>query len=134
MALAGLGLVAYQFAFTVYGLLESISFDVVWSIGAAILATLWLAQIKWMYQYYKKRRREKKIGIAPPHKDYPRKQVIAVLSPPQAVLDAQAKTDGAMEALEHSVHEWSTRGDTPGSLAGSVIGLEVIDEYLEGDM
>jgi hypothetical protein len=119
VAILSMAIISYKFAWTMWGVLDSIPDDM-WIAGLGLMWCIAIvAYTRWVWGKLRKpRRRVVK-------KDYPRKQVVAVLSEP---------APSSMEQLESDVHDWSTRGDTPGSLAGSAIGLDAIDDFLEGDM
>lgn len=135
LAIAGLAVTLYAFAFTVYTLLEDTPLDYIWGSFFILIVCGCVYYIKWLIGVFQRARRERiSKWYEGNNGEY------------HKVLEAQAKTDsamaalaassppGSMERLERDVHDWSTRGDTPGSLAGSVIGLEAVDEFLEGDM
>ncbi len=105
LALCLVAIWAYGIALVAWDVLDEVSAEWVWAGGMAIMLSLYLAFAKRALKDIK---------------------ALGTKAPPSSSLD--------MEALERSVHNWFPRGDTSGSLAGSAIGIELIDGYLEGDM
>ncbi len=124
LAIAGLAAVLFQFAWTVYGILDNTPIDYIWGSLLILLVCGCVYYTKWLIGVFNKARRERKW--------YQGANADAIEVWNRNTGETLA--EGTMEDLELDVHEWSTRGDTPGSLAGSVIGLDAVDEYLEGDM
>ncbi len=124
LALAGLAAVLFQFAWTVYGVLEGVPAVYIWAVLYLLLCAAAVSYARWLWSQWHRIRRERKW--------YQGTNADAIEVWNRNTGETLA--EGTMEELELDVHEWSTRGDTPGSLAGSVIGLEAVDEYLEGDM
>ena len=121
LALAGIGAVAYQFASGVYVLLELIPYDVLWSVGAAILISVWLAYIKWMIH----NRKSARVARA-------RRARWMVADSGQAIVPKPLVSTPPydMSTLELETHQWRLTGK-PGSLGAAAVGLELIDEYLD---
>ncbi len=119
LALAGLAAVLFQFAWAVYGLLEGVPVVYIWAVLYLLLCAAVVSYAKWLWSKWRRARREKQW--------YEGENAAFIQA-------HEPDVDKAMEELELDVHEWSTRGDTPGSLAGSVIGLEAADAHLEGDV
>lgn len=118
LGIAGFGAMLYQFASGVWVLLNLIPLDVLIYAASFVLCLMWVAYARWLWRYIRKTVRRERKPRESGKKDYPRKQVIAVLSP--------------MEQLERNVDEHRASGS--GSVAGNLIGLDAIDEYLEGDI
>lgn len=135
LAIAGVIGASYGFAWTVYGFLEDTPISYLWGTLFIFLVVGWVYYFKWAWAQIHKKRRES-VRVLPEQgrkQDYARKQVLAVLSSPDKSMLPEYSPDN-MQALEEQVHEWNTRGDQPGSLAGRAIGLELIDDYLEGNV
>jgi type VI protein secretion system component VasK len=122
LAFAGLAAMLFQFAWTVYGLLEDTPIDYIWGTLFILLCVAWVSYAKWLWSQW----RSKRARVVKHNPDSP-------IPEWKAYAEAhQDDVDRAMAELESDVHDWSTRGDTPGSLAGSAIGLDAIDDFLEG--
>ncbi len=121
LAIAGLAAVLYQFAYTLWGLLDAIPMDYIWGLLFVLIVCGWVYYAKWLIGVFNRARRERKARESG-KKDYQRKQLIAVLSP--------------MHQLEKDLQE-GTLDSRPGSLGARAVGLEQLDEALgltEGDM
>ncbi len=119
LAIAGLAITLYAFAFTVFTLLEDMPLDYIWGSLFILIVCAWVYYAKWLWSQWRRVRRERWLK-----KDRVR------LAQGVAPLPQYPPND--MAALERDVHDWDQSG--AGSLAGSVIGLEAADAHLEGDM
>lgn len=134
MAVCLVAIWAYALSYWAYGVLDSVPADWVWAGGMAIMLSLYLAFAKRVLKHIKELKHDDPTPAPSINKEAYDKFYDDMMRI-GAGMDAykeQEKVDHAMEELESDVHGWITKGDTPGSLAGSVIALDAVDVFLEG--
>ncbi len=123
LAIAGLAAVLFQFAWTVYGILDNTPIDYIWGTLFILIVCAWVYYAKWLWGYWRGVRRERMLK-----KDRVR------LAQGVAPLPQYPPND--MAALERDLQE-GTLDNRPGSLGARAAGLELLDEALgltEGDV
>lgn len=123
LGIMGLAAMAFQLGWAVYGLLDAIPMDVIWALGFFLVVFIWVAYAKWVVGVLRKGK-----------KDTPRQESGEWYMGTNAKAVAQSVGVSSMEQLERTTEAWDYDKDkiVPGNAAAAAIGLDFIDEYLEG--
>ncbi len=140
LAVVCIAVIAYGFAWNVWGLLDRMSTDVVWAVGMAVLLTAWLAYAKWALKQLRNTRREeqwyegdnasyiRRLQATRPINRSGVERAIEHLS--KVAPGVSTRYMEALETLTHAV-EVPTDRVVPGSAASASIGLDLIDESFD---
>jgi len=134
LAIAGLAAVLFQFAWTVYGILDNTPIDYIWGTLFILIVCAWVYYAKWLWSQWRRVRRERKKDQWFNDPNATAIQRAARQELAGRVPMGTAVGVAAMQEKEQETQDWSLKGSDPGSVGAAIVGLEVADEYLEGDM